>query len=253
MLWGLFTSSETMILGLGLFFAMVISPLMNKGFQSISIYFSLALIFVLNPILLPLYAEYVTGYINHRLFWAVPVPLLMAVLLGLLWSSGWLYIRAGVVVLLVAGPFGSASILNKAEFGFAALKVPTLEFQIAERIVESDLGNRLLLAPESISAWVTVLEGRPPVVEGRWLNIPQREDSEFRQALDQRAALYVFWNRDPQLFDDDVEFLASISDVGVRAVLLDMEQVLHVNLENALLNADFEVAWRERDYTLLVR
>lgn len=253
MLWGVFGSPPTMILGLALLFAAIISPIMAKGFRPISIYFALTLLLVLNPILLPPYAEYVTGYINYRLFWAVPAPFLIAVFFGLLWSSGRLSIRTGIAVLLVSGLIGSGSILNKAEFGFAALKVPTPEFEIAERIVEYDLGTRLLLAPESVSAWVTVFEGRPPVVEGRWLYIPQREDSEFRQVLDQRADLYVFWNRDPRAFDDNVDFLASISDLGVRAVLLDTKKALHVILEDALLNTGFEIAWREGDYTLLVQ
>jgi hypothetical protein len=250
MLWGIFGSPPVMIFGMAIFFTAMISPIIYRKSRPISIYFVLTLIFVLNPVLLPIYAEHVTGYINHRLFWAIPIPFLIAIMSGLLWSSGRLSIRVGIVFVLVAGILGPGSIFNKAEFGVAALKVPTANFRIAQRIAQTDVG--LLLAPENVSAWVTVLEDRPPVIEGRQLYIPQREDHNFRDVLDQRAAIYISFNRDPDLFASDAEFIAAILRVGVRAVLLDFEKMPHVNMESALLEAGFEVAWKDGQYALLV-
>jgi hypothetical protein len=246
MLWGIFGSPPVMVLGMTVFFAALAAPILCKRFWPISVYLALALI----PLLLPLYAENVTGYINHRLFWAVPIPFLIAAMMGLFWAAGRIPVRIAVVTVLMAGVLGPGSILHKAELGFSALKVPSTQFRIAQRVSETDIG--LLLAPESVSAWVTVLEDRPPVVEGRWLYIPQREDDNFRNELDQRASIYAFFNRDPHVFSSDAEFISAISSVGIEAILLDLTKEQHVGLRPALIDAGYEVAWQDGQYALLL-
>ncbi|SLN77838.1 DUF6077 domain-containing protein [Roseisalinus antarcticus] len=251
MLWGIFGSPQVMVLGMAVVFAALAAPILCKRFWPISVYLALALILVLNPLLLPLYAEHVTGYINHRLFWAVPIPFLIAAMLGLFWAVGRMPVRIAVLTVLMAGVLGPGSILYKAELGFSALKVPYAQFRIAQRISGTDIG--LLLAPESVSAWVTVLEDRPPVVEGRWLYIPQREDDNFRNELDQRASIYVFLNRDPNVFTSDSEFISMISRVGVQAIMLDLTNEQHDGLRPALIEAGYEIAWQDGQYALLLR
>lgn len=251
MMWGIWGSPPMMVVGLALLFIAMLSPLFSRKFSAVSIYFLVALAFILNPLLLPFYAEYVTGHINHRLFWAVPTVFAIAVILGFLWSSSWLFARIGVLVFLILGALGPGSILHKAQLGFSVLKVPNEEFQIAQRIVQSDLGNRLLLAPESISAWVAVLEGRPSLVEGRWLYIPQREDLAYREILDQRGEIYVHFNRRTDLFTNDMDFLTTASDAGVHAILLDTEIGLHASLESNLLDFGYKVIWEDGKFVLL--
>lgn len=251
MMWGIWGSPPMMVVGLALLFIAMLSPLFSLKFSPVSVYFLVALAFILNPLLLPFYAEYVTGYINHRLFWAVPTVFFIAVMLGFLWSSRWLFAKFGVLVFLILSVLGPGSILHKAQLGFALLKVPNEEFQIAQRIVQSDMGNRLLLAPEDISAWVAALEGRPPLVEGRWLYIPQRKDTAYQEILDQRGEIYIHFNHKTDLFPNEMDFLTTASEVGVRAILLDSEIGLHAILENTLLGFGYEVIWRDGKFILL--
>ena len=252
-LWSAFGTLSMKLIALVAIFAALCLPFIHGGLKAISVYTLGFLVCVINPYLWPLYGEYVTGNLNVRLFWAIPIPLIFTIFLGLLWSTKNRVIRGGVVLLLILGMIGPGSILRVVSYGFAPLKVPAFEFSVAERVVETLGPDTLLLAPEDVSAWVTVIEDAPAVVEGREIYTPQRIDPRFNDNLLRRAQLFNAWTtrRDDST---DVQALVDLGNqVDVYALLIDTRRPLHMRSE-AIWTADgFNRVWQMGAYRLLVR
>ena len=251
MLWGIFGRPSTMLLGLAAIFLGVCLPFLHRSLAICGVYTLVVLLVVLNPLLWSFYGEYVTGNINHRLFWAIPIPLLATILLGLLWTSRVRGLRLAVAAVVAAGLVGPGSILRQADTGLAFYKVPEPEFRLAQRLVNTLKKDELLLAPEEISAWVTVLEDAPAVVEGRAIYSPQREDPNYGDALKQRAELFVFWST-PTSDDLSADAVGQyLEALGVSAILLDTQRPHHARLAARLMRDGYAEVWTDGAYRLL--
>lgn len=229
MLWSLTGTHFALFLFLLLMFSAAIVGGFDKRLRLISLYTLGLLIFVLNPFMWEIYGSYVTGNVNYRLLWSLPYPLILAILFGLLWSSGEIFLRAGLVLLAVFSITGAGSIFQKAELGFSPVKVRQPYFDLAATTTEMAAPSGLILAPELISAWIPTLDNKVPVVEARGLYIPQREAPAFRDILDSRARLFLSWN-EPQENSLTAGMIASlISESGVTFVVADTRLIHHID------------------------
>lgn len=126
-----------------------------------------AALFVINPFLWPYYDRFVTGGLNFRLWWGLPVPLLFAILL----SWGVLQLRPRVwplplaaagLVLLSLMPFGLLGMAG-TEIRPSFTKYPAGAEKISRDII-ARAGDDTVLAAESVSAWLATVPMHPPQV-----------------------------------------------------------------------------------------
>ena len=189
MLWGLFGSPAALLSGLALLFFAAGAAAVSPVLDSISLYVLVLLVLVLNPFLWDFYGRHVTGNLNYRLLWSVPIPLAFASLASVTWMSlsrSWRPVIAFGLLALTVVP---GSVLHRVEWGPSLIKVPPLEYAAAREInsLTPDNGG-LILAPETVAAWIPTLDEARPVVESRSLYLPQRlsmppDEHQLRQRL----------------------------------------------------------------------
>ncbi len=124
-----------------------------------------------NPALNVFWAHYLTGNLNWRLFWTFPILLLIAVALhgvvGLFVARRW--VQWVVPVLVVVGSMASGiSALAPGqwqEFGLPGDRMPMPEYEIAKVLRDNLRPTDGVLAPNTISAYLTTLSRHPrPVI-----------------------------------------------------------------------------------------
>lgn len=249
-LWGVMGTPTTMVILLVAMGFIVVAPLFNNRLAPVAFYTLAFLIFVINPMFWPIFGEYVTGHINYRLFWSIPIILGGALFLGVVWMSSHMAIRIGLGVLLLFAVMSPGSITQRATFGFAPLKVPQAEFSVAKSVAEAVNGNALLLAPEAISAWITTLEHAPHVVEGRSIYAPQRFDDEHAQELAIRQQLFDYWDTPDSVEEEPSQILSLLREIEVSAILVDASYPHHQSLISSLIAQGFEDVLAVGDYVL---
>jgi hypothetical protein len=241
MLWGLFGTPAALLSGLALLFLAAGAAVVSPVLRSVSLYVLVLLVLVLNPFLWDFYGQHVTGHLNYRLLWSVPIPLAFASLATVTWMSlpgGWRPVIAFGLVALTAVP---GSVLQRVAWGPSLTKVPPMEYAAARAInsLTPDNGG-LILAPETVAAWIPTLDEARPVVEARSIYLSQRlsmspDEHQLRQRLfdwvsgrarcDAREASSALKALDVETIairDDDKseaarEQLAGISNYGVAA------------------------------------
>lgn len=191
-LWDMAAHSPTMGL-LVLFFGLVAcaARVTEQGRFATS-YLFVALLFVINPLLWPIYDSHVTGALNFRLWWALPVPMMLAA--AATWVLGaharrWSVLALGLAAAMAL--FWPSSIFRTegTDLRLSLHKVPEPAFQISSEVRAIVRDGRLVLAPEHISELLTVATPRVRPVFVRALYLDQSlplingADIQSRQAL----------------------------------------------------------------------
>ncbi len=157
------------------------------------------LLTVLNPYLRPLVAHYVTGVSTYwRLFWAIPLPFMLAIMLHFAWMQAKLWqsrrliatacATALITMCLFAWQENSLRRENQVQLGIPGLKVPGAEYSIAQRVATLVQENDVLLAPESITTLLAGFTLHPELLSVRSIytvNAFGSEDGRRRLALQQ--------------------------------------------------------------------
>ena len=253
MFWGLLSTNYMLLLGMGFLFVASSAAALNRHLVYVSLYAFVLLVVVLNPAFWEFYAKYVTGYINLRLMWAVPIPFMFTVLAGMAWQSlprGW---AMCIPVALVLGMIAPGSILHQAAFGLAPIKVPQPAYDLAIEINARTPQNDVILAPEDISAWVATLEEDRPVVDGRWLYIPQRK--RMLPPDDHAAREHLFnWTEGKEGADLTMEEAAVFMDhIGVRVVVTRDGTPAHETMQASSLAYGFAPVMEKGGFTVFQR
>jgi hypothetical protein len=188
MLWSVLSSPAALAGVLTLLFLAAGAAFFNLTLRGVSLYVLVLLALVLDPFLLNLYGHHVTGNLNYRLLWGVPLPLMLAAITGTLWRSLSRMHRLGVAAAFLAATASPGSVLRRIEWGPSMLKVPELQYRIARTINALTPEGGLILAPEEIAAWIPTLDDARPVVEARAIYLPQRAaDMPSRQHMLRKA------------------------------------------------------------------
>jgi hypothetical protein len=188
-LWSVFGSPAVLLLGLLLLFLAAGTAVVSPALSGISLYVLALLLLVLNPFLWEVYGQRVTGNLNYRLLWSVPMPLAFAALASVMWTSSRRAWRPAIVLGLLTLTLGPGSILHRVVWGPSLVKVPPSDYAAADQInsLTPDNGG-LILAPEAVASWIPTLDDARPVVEARTIYLPQRlsmppDERQLRQRL----------------------------------------------------------------------
>ncbi|MEM9784162.1 MAG: DUF6077 domain-containing protein [Pseudomonadota bacterium] len=201
--------------------------LLHRSLVAVSLGVAVLLVVVLNPLLWDLYGALVTGNLNYRLMWAVPVPMILAVIAGLVWSAGGRALRSAVAVAALGALFWPGSILWQVPAWGAFPRVPGEAFALARAVDDVAGSEDLVLAPQPVATWIPVAEGAPAVVEARMTYVSQRRDPAHREVLVMRATLFEAWSRRdaPPLTPERLSAL--VSETGVTVVVVDDARQIH--------------------------
>ena len=135
---------------------------------------------------------------SWRLFWAVPVPLLVS-LAGGTAATAWptrrwwpvLGLVAWSVAFAVAGPLAvPRDVFSLDHLG--RLKVVDAPYRVAEAVVAVARPDALALVPEDVAVYVAGLSGAPPLVGVRELYLTKLRGLVPAAELDSRLALFRY-------------------------------------------------------------
>ena len=165
------------------------------------------MLILINPLIWPIYFEIVTGGLNFRLWWAVPMPMLMAVMATTILGRDHLpalVAIAGMAALVLVWPL---SILNTpgTTLTFSPAKVPQDHFATARLADGLTSDGTRVLAPESVSAWLPVVEDHAAPVFVRGIYLDQSSAVADPALIAPRRKLADWINGEVSLASDALE------------------------------------------------
>ncbi|WP_414623185.1 DUF6077 domain-containing protein [Calothrix sp. CCY 0018] len=133
---------------------------------------------LINPWRVGFITNYVTSSETYwRIFWAVPIPTLFAILfVGLLQpiiklimpklqQQGFLIGLSLTIVMLL--PINTLRPENGTIIKFPTIKVPSVEYAIAQKVNRINPPQTAILAPEAISTWIPLISNHAPLISVR--------------------------------------------------------------------------------------
>jgi hypothetical protein len=252
-LWAVFGTNYALAFGLALMFGAALVSLSNYSLRIISLYVIVLLISVLNPFLWDIYGASVTGNINNRLLWSVPLPLIVAIISGLIWTSQVRTLRFILMVFVITASAAPGSIFYKAEWGFSASKVPNQAFRVAQTVNDIAPEGVLILAPEEISTWIPTLDNGKPVVESRSLYIPQRKQQLNSNNLRKREKLFEWVSQETSQPVPSQEIISAIVDLDVRVIVIRTTHYPHGFILEFAYGMGFLPANKSAEYLVFVK
>lgn len=188
----------------------------------VAAYLALFLILCVNPVLWPLYDRFVTGGLNFRLWWALPLPTFLAV--ALTWAvvrTGWP--KAGGI--LVATGLAAMALLPSGLIGMPGTdlrpsihKTPPDLSTVAAEVTALATPDGTVLAPEAVAMWLPVREGHPDLVYTRTLYLRHNAQIVPPERLAPRRLLTDWINGAADA--TQTELLAAIQFLDVRLIVL---------------------------------
>jgi hypothetical protein len=251
--WG-WWSTRLLLVALLAAWAFVRDPVRARYFSAGAFFLLLA---VLNPYTVRVVADHFVGvYTYWRLTWALPLPLLLAVLLhGLIERALRMRPRvlaAGACVALAVFAvvfgwrFGTLRSANTVTLGLPGPKVSPVEYQVAARVARDVPEQGVVLAPEQVSVWLPTFIVHPELLGVRALYLGRAfspQDAARRSSLMQYVAgLY----RPP---DSAAWFADALRSYGLTAVVIvhsapwrrEMESVLERRGWRLLSSGSYDV------------
>lgn len=203
-LWSMFNQKYLLaVFFAGLLGASLAALVWTRG-RGATAYVLVCAVLVFNPWLWGYFHQYVTGGLNFRLYWAVPIPFLLAVLTTEFFSPGGRSFRMGALlgaIALAAAP-GSALDFRKG-LEFSPIKVERAAFGVAQAANELSREGTLILAPESVAAWIPVMENHGSLVAARDIYLDQAEGAAPVEAMAKRRIL-VRWLKGEKVSVEEV-------------------------------------------------
>ncbi len=151
-------------------------PLQKRFF----VFFPLGFLILWNPFYDSWIAVHLTGWSTYwRIFWVLPLPVLLALALTSppralrLWPlPSWVRNSIILILVLLLVGWGTTTWVisseNHVRVGFPTWKIPQEERTVVSHIAERTNPGSIVLAPESISAWLVVQRKHPlPLVVRR--------------------------------------------------------------------------------------
>ncbi|MEO8604133.1 MAG: hypothetical protein ABI629_16275 [bacterium] len=220
-----------------------------------------ALLGLLNPHTAGWVAVNVTGPAYWRSLWAVPLPIVLALVLSaplhlgrvatrpLLRGAAWLILLTTFACLVPRS--GGLSRANAVRLGWPQIKVPEAAYRWAEEVNRRAPAGSHVAVPSDIAVWIVTQHHHVyPLVVRDYLHAPAPHLS--RQALRQRVAMQSFLDA-PELVDATPElFRQGLDRFEVRAVCLVNDPRAEV-ARSILQQSGFTAALVRDDYVLWLR
>ncbi len=199
-LWDMVAGKPNLLFLLLVAMAAAMAACFLRGGRWVSAFVVMTLLFVINPWLWPAYDRFVTGGLNFRLWWAIPVPMMLAVFLtrGIV-ASGWPRAGAGLAgaALLLAAmmPFGLIG-MRETHIMPSMVKLPADEHQVVRHVLTLASHKHPILAVEPVAALIPGFEDSPPLVYSRRLYLDQSAPIVRPEQLRPRRILSNWVNGD---------------------------------------------------------
>ncbi|HMO70043.1 MAG TPA: DUF6077 domain-containing protein [Paracoccaceae bacterium] len=220
--WSMAAQKPTLALLLATIAAAVLAGRTGPGGRWIAAYLAVLMIVAINPLLWAAYDRYVTGGLNFRIWWALPVPTFLAAALT------WAAVRSGrprtggtvaalglaAMSLLPSGLIG----MEETALRPSIHKVPPQAEPIVREILAVAPEAGTVLAPEAIAAWLPGREGHPALVFSRALYLDQAAALVPPERLAPRRLLAEWVTGAADVPGADL--LAAIRDLDVRLIVL---------------------------------
>jgi hypothetical protein len=225
--------------------------------------FGFMLVFM-NPLLDEFWAANLTGsHLIWRLFWVVPLPALLAILLtgtvhfgrskGL--AIKWTAVSAALLVMSIfvfGRPYANGNIV----IGMPRLKVPPDAYCTAKLLVHLARPGESVLAPEEVSAWVPTFRGYPyPVVARRLYAFGQLQVFSAwidYQSVKERLALLDYVSGSFRQTHSETLLSRWLRTIQIRAVAAPSGLKWLAEMSQALEQAGF-ISGRYLDYVVFYR
>jgi len=220
--------------------------------------------------LLVLWNPFVDGWLHEyifssraywRIFWVLPLPALIALLLTAPLSIPGQGLKALVrgistaglaaLVLLVAPETYTGSQDNRAHWGWPRWKVPESDFAVAQAIAEHASPEETVLAPLKISAWIVTRPNHPRslMVRRQYLR-SIREGLGYEETL--RRLTLVRWTEE-RLPARDAEVAAALDHYDIPALCLRQGVSRDARVQTLLKGKGFETVYSSDRYVVWVR
>lgn len=176
-----------------------------------------------NPILFDSFADHVTGNLNYRLFYAIPIPALTGIGLAALVRGLSPKLRAVIAGLaLLAALLSPLSILaprNGGHLDPLGLKVVQGDYRIAQEVAGATTAADTVLAPEPVAVWLATLQPLRRQIAVRDLYLVHYRHTMTPEALGLRHALFDLVNGKTDAPDTEDTLRRGVREFGLSAIL----------------------------------
>jgi hypothetical protein len=224
------------------------------------------LLLFLNPYTAPWIASHVTsGPTYWRVVWMLPIPVLVAVMLGAplarpvwrerRWVAPCLSLSAAAVALVWAPATYTLSSVNHVRLDWPGWKVPPAAFGAARAVAERAAPGAAVLAAQEVAPWIPTLHHYPQPIVVRTIYLPLLSGHLDDQELARRVHLSRLVSGESRPAHADTMLEEAVREYPLEAVVLAREALRWSDLPRALERAgltrvphheDFEV-WARAD------
>jgi len=200
--------------------------------------FPLAFLLVfLNPFTASWIASHVTsGPTYWRVFWVLPLPVLMTLMLGAplalrgrsrrRWVGPCLSLAAAAVALVWVPATPALSRANRVHLDWPGWKVPPEAFAAARAVVRHAAPGAAVLAPRDVAPWIPTLHGYPHPIVVRMAYLPILDGRVEDRELERRVGLFRLVSGDLRPPHADALLAEAVHDYPLEAVVLIRDAAL---------------------------
>lgn len=218
---------------------------------------SFAFLLLWNPLTAPFVASQVTGADAYfRVFWLLPLPVLVVVVLARPFAAGapgWL--AGGLAAALMLGLPGAytLSAANGVRLGWPGYKLPPVAFEAAREIGAHAGSGDLVLAPSDVTLWIPLLHGHPAPLMVREILLDVLRPRLGGPELERRVLLTRMVGGELRPAAGGEILAAAIADYPLAVVCLGGRAVGFAELRAALLASPLHVVRRSPEFEVWAR
>lgn len=215
---------------------------------------------LINPWRVGFITNYLTSSATYwRIFWAVPIPTMFAILfvgvlqpiikliIPKLQQQGFLIALSLMIVTLL--PINTLRQENGTIIKFPTIKVPSVEYEVAQTVNRVNPPQTAILAPEAISTWIPLISNHPPLISVRNMYLDLLKDhfgyKQFSRRID--AVRYISGTKISHRIK--ARFLNLIDKWCIGTVVtapnLEWEEELEMRLKNHNFKQNTEIGGYE--------
>jgi hypothetical protein len=213
----------------------------------------LNLLITFNPVI-STFLPISTGIPSWRLLWACPLPLFIG-LAGsgvastdfkiLRWNLGQIITFCLIIVFLIVPGNLTTSKKNGTLINFPQYKINPIQYEIAQKIVCNTRQTDFVLAPESISSWITQFRKHPKLIGVRqyFAYIKFMKDNMSEEEFNSRILMFKLFNN-PKLFNRDfLSILETIESWKIKTLVFEKAVWKGINFEEELKKTNYQLAY----------
>jgi hypothetical protein len=195
-----------------------------------------------------------------RVFWLVPLPLLLALMLtapldffASRWIRGSASLIPAAVVLLWAPAIATWAPENDVHFGWPNWKLPPVEGEAARTLVRLTEEDDFVLAPDEIELWIPTFHHHPKPLVVRYSFLYQLRGILPEEEVTRRVVLVGLVSGVQRQLGAETLLMQAITDYPLAAVCLSGHALDWPELQRALQRSPLVLVVRKPDYEVWAR